>query len=94
MPINVAMDENEVIVYDPVHRELRKDVSGQVKGNKEYQEIKIPRYGKKVDVALKIGPEGEQRERYLATVNLDALGFTMNIKRHMGQLTSIYVRRP
>lgn len=57
-----------------------------------YQEIGIPRFGKKVDVSLHIGPKGDETNRYLATVNLNSLGFTMNIKRHMGELKSIYVR--
>lgn len=61
--------------------------------DKEYQKIEIPRFGKRVDLSIKIGPEGDQTDRYLATLNLNALGFTMNIKRHMGELKSIYVRR-
>ena len=87
------MDKNEVIVYDPVCHELRKDVSGQVKGNKNYEEIEIPRFGKFVDVSQKVGPEGAQRDRYIVTVNLNGLGLAMNIKRHMGKLKSIYVIR-
>ena len=86
------MGENEVIVYDLVRREFRKDLSGQVKDNKEYQEIKIPRFGKTVDVFQRTGPEGDQIDRHLATVKFDALGFTMNMKRHMGELKTIYVR--
>jgi hypothetical protein len=57
----------------------------------EYTEVEIPRWGKKVDVFLNIGPEDAQTNRYLATVNLNSLGFTMNMRRHMGELKSIYV---
>jgi len=91
--VTFAADENEVIVYDPVSHELRKDSSGQVKDNSEYKEIDIPRFGKKVDVFLNIGPKDARTDRYLATVNLNSLGFTMNIKRHMGELKSIYVHK-
>ena len=57
----------------------------------EYTEVEIPRWGKKVDVFLEIGPADAKTNRFLATVNLNSLGFTMNMKRHMGELKSIYV---
>jgi hypothetical protein len=55
-------------------------------------EVKVPRWGKKFEIFLETGFEGAKMERFLGTVNLNSLGFAMNVKRLIGIFKSIYVR--
>jgi hypothetical protein len=57
----------------------------------KYTKYDIPRFRSKVDIYLEIGPSESKNNQLLATVNLKSLGFTMNLRRHLGDIKCIYV---
>ncbi|KAI9863673.1 MAG: hypothetical protein M1813_003696 [Trichoglossum hirsutum] len=89
--MTLTLNEDEAVVYNPHSHELRKSKLDNIKENPDYIEVEIPRWGQKVDVYLEIGPSDAKTHQLLATVNLNSLGFTMNIRRYLGRLKSIYV---
>jgi len=91
----LGVNEDEAIIYDPFSHDLRKAKVQQIDTNKNYRRVQIPKFKQKVDVYLDIKPAGDgasgEDSRFLATVNLNSLGFTMTIKRHLGMLEYIYI---
>jgi len=87
----LTLEKDEVVVYDPYSRQLTKDKVDVVDASKEYTRRDIPRWGKRVDIYLDIGPADDKTNRFLATFNLKSLGFSMNMRRHFGELKCIYV---
>ncbi|MCJ1255263.1 hypothetical protein MMC24_003079 [Lignoscripta atroalba] len=80
----------QAVVYDPAKQTLYTKAERKLKGTKEISKIALPKFGSRVDIY--VDEDGSQKAKgFVATVNLDRLGWAANMKRHLGSISHLYV---
>lgn len=78
-----------IIVYDPAKQTLSVWKRKRLDMRKAIETIQAPKWRSRLDVYLK--HSDSETERLAATLSLDTLGWTTNVKRALGQISHVCV---